>query len=111
MTKASSLRCSARAEVVGRGVKRPAAAIGVLKRPAATDSVALDATGLPDMTDCFEQLRAEFGTLKRNTFTCRAYNVAERRCRQAGITGKKMIDFRKSQYDAAKALFDELSGA
>ena len=61
------------------------------------------------MSDCFTQLRADFGSISRNTFTCRGYNAADRKCKAAGIIGDAMIKFRKEQYDLAKALHDELS--
>ena len=100
---------AAKASVKKRAcAKAGAAKASVKKRPAAA-VVKTDAAGNPFMKDVFDRMEIDFPNLSRNTFTCRAYDAAERRWAQLGLPAGRMKEFRTAQYEKAQMLHRRLS--
>ena len=126
-TKAKAAHTAAKEEVA---LKRPAASVEpmveadteakathtaakeaevMLKRPAASveTMVEFDPAKVY-MYDVYKKLRTDFPRMKRNAFTCRAYDTGKRRAKQAGAKPPTRTEFARVHLRTAAELLDEL---
>ena len=126
-TKAKAAHTAAKEEVA---LKRPAASVEpmveadteakathtaakeaevMLKRPAASvETMAEFDPAKVYRDDVYEKLRTDFPRMKRNAFTCRAYDTGKRRAKAAGANPHTGTAFAKVHLRTAAELFDEL---
>ena len=91
-------KAKAKADGLASAMKKPAAA---LKKPAAATGINLD--------DVFHNLRKDFKSLTRNTFTCRAYDTALRRMKALGHSDEESKLLAREMHSRAAALWTRLS--
>ena len=91
-------KAKAKADGLAIAMKKPAAA---LKKPAAAAGINLD--------DVFHNLRKDFKSLTRNTFTCRAYDTALRRMKALGHSDEESKLLAREMHSRAAALWTRLS--
>jgi hypothetical protein len=91
-------KAKAKADGLATALKKPAAA---LKKPAAAAGINLD--------DVFHNLRKDFKSLTRNTFTCRAYDTALRRMKGLGHSDEESKLLAREMHSRAAALWTRLS--